>query len=77
MPFQYKEGDEIKLELVKVRVCQECSEKLYHYKVREMKATSSNQPTGGDRSGGRDRGSRKKRRVELPPNKSDKASSER
>ena len=36
VPFRYEEGGEVKLELVKVRVCASCSEKLFHHQVKEM-----------------------------------------
>lgn len=44
----------MKLELVKVRLCPSCSEKLFHYKVKEMRRKEAKEvkaiPAGG-RSG--------------------------
>lgn len=34
VPFQYQEGDEMKLELVKVRLCPSCAEKLFYRSIQ-------------------------------------------
>ena len=36
VPFQYNENDAIKYELVKVRLCEKCSKKLFKKKLKEI-----------------------------------------
>jgi protein FRA10AC1 len=45
VPFQYSEGGETKLELVKVRLCPSCAEKLFFHSISTSKSTEKKRET--------------------------------
>jgi len=61
VPFRYKEDSVDKLELVKVRVCFECAQKLFHKKIESMK---KKRKVVGKKKSESDKKKRRKRRKE-------------
>ena len=60
VPFRYKEQGQVKEELVKVRLCPPCAEKLYYNKLQEEQRNSSDETT--DCSNDKDTHRKKKKR---------------
>mmetsp|Transcript_14080 Transcript_14080/g.21052 ORF Transcript_14080/g.21052 Transcript_14080/m.21052 type:complete len:247 (-) Transcript_14080:283-1023(-) len=45
VPFRYRENNEVKFELVKVRACEDCARKLFYKKARSLAKSSSRSST--------------------------------